>query len=525
MMRRDSGVLLAVSSLPSQYGIGCFDKHAYDFVDWLEKAGQRYWQILPLGVTSYGGSFDSPYQACSAFAGNPYFISIDELKKEGVLTAAECKEAQVEQSSWIDYETLNATRLPLLRKAYERSNISQDSEYQAFTKENSWWLDDFALFMAVRAHFDYRSRTQWPEDIRMHYGPALDYYREKLYFEVEFHKYLQYKFSQQWTRLKKYANDKDIKIVGDIPIYVSPDGADVWANPELFELDEKNVPTRIAGCPPDSFNEDGQVWGNPLYRWEYHKQTGYQWWVTRMWHSYQLYDVVRIDHFRGFDEYFTIPASTGLAADGNWEKGPGIDLFNALKANLGERAVIAEDLGYMTDTVRQLVKESGFPNMKVLQFGFEVNDEGGANEYMPHNYNNNCYVYTGTHDNETLYGWFMGMPKTRKKVIREYLSDDFTPDERMYKKLIDLAMMSAAQTCVIPLQDWLGLDNSARMNLPGTVKTNWRWRMLPGQLTGALGKEVLKVTKRFGRANWDALDRMKLAKKMAKNEKGHEPSK
>ena len=347
----------------------------------------------------------------------------------------------------------------------------------------------------------------------MHYGPALDYYREKLYFDVEFHKYLQFKFTQQWTKLKQYANDKDIKIIGDIPIYVSPDGADVWANPELFELDERNVPTRIAGCPPDSFNADGQVWGNPLYRWDYHKQTGYQWWVTRMWYSYKIYDVVRIDHFRGFDEYFTIPAATGLAMEGNWEKGPGIDLFNALKANLGERGVIAEDLGFMTDTVRQLVKETGYPNMKVLQFAFEVEDTGGASEHAPHNCNNNCYMYTGTHDNETLYGWFMGMPKARKKVIREYLTDWYTPDEQMYKKLIDLSMMCAAKTCIIPMQDWLGLDNSARMNLPGTVKTNWRWRMQPGQITKELGKEILAVTKRFGRANWDALDRLAAKKK------------
>ena len=515
MMKRDSGVLLAVSSLPSRYGIGCFDKNAYEFVDWLEKAGQKYWQILPLGVTSHGGSFDSPYQACSAFAGNPYFISIDELKKEGVLSAAECKAAQVEDSNCVDYEMLNETRLPLLRKAYERSNISCDPGFLEFCRENSWWLEDYALFMSVRAYFENRSQTEWPDDIRMHYAPALDYYREKLYFDVEFHKYLQYKFSQQWTRLKKYANDKDIQIVGDIPIYVSPDGADVWANPELFELDEQNLPDRIAGCPPDSFNADGQVWGNPLYRWQYHQQTGYQWWVTRMWYSHKIYDVVRIDHFRGFDEYFAIPVSSGLAKDGQWEKGPGIELFNVLKANLGGRGVIVEDLGFMTDSVRQLVAETGYPNMKVLQFGFDVDDVAGANEYNPHNYINNCYVYTGTHDNETLHGWFMDMPKARKKLIRTYLSDHYTPDEQMYKKLIDLAMMSAAGVCIIPVQDWLGLDNSARMNLPGTVEINWRWRLLPGQLTREKGREVLQITKRFGRANWDALDRLKPAKKKA----------
>lgn len=245
----------------------------------------------------------------------------------------------------------------------------------------------------------------------MHYGPALDYYREKLYFEIEFHKYLQYQFTRQWMALKRYANEKHIRIIGDVPIYTSPDGADVWANPELFELDEKHMPTRIAGCPPDSFNEDGQVWGNPLYCWEYHKATGYQWWITRMWYSYQLYDMVRLDHFRGFDAYFAIPANTGLAKEGVWEQGPGMELFRALEANLGKRDVIAEDLGLITDSVRQLVRNSGYPNMKVLQFAFEVEDIGGANEYLPHNYTPNCVVYTGTHDNETLFGWFAGMPK------------------------------------------------------------------------------------------------------------------
>ena len=512
-MERNSGILLSVSSLPSKYGIGCFDKNAYDFVDWLAKAGQKYWQILPLGATSHGGAYDSPYQALSAYAGNPYFISLDELKNEGVLTAAECKTAQIESGAAVDYEWLNATRLPLLRKAYERSNISADPDFSEFCRENSWWLEDYALYMAVRAYFKEQSRTQWPEDIRKHYGPALDYYREKLYFEVEFHKYLQYKFTQQWFALKAYANEKHVQIVGDIPIYVSFDGADAWANPELFELDEENVPTRIAGVPPDGFNEDGQVWGNPLYRWDYHARTGYQWWVTRMWYSYKLYDVVRIDHFRGFDEYFTIPADTGLAKDGTWEKGPGIALFNALKANLGEKGVIAEDLGYMTESVRELVRGTGYPNMKVLQFAFDPADVGGASEYAPHNFNNNCFMYTGTHDNETIHGWFMGMSKVQKKTIRQYLSDSFTPDEEMWRKLVDGSMMSVAKTCIIPIQDWLGLGNHARMNTPGTVENNWTWRLQPGALTAKLGREVLEVTKRFGRANWDALNALEEKKK------------
>ena len=268
------------------------------------------------------------------------------------------------------------------------------------------------------------------------------------------------------------------------------------------------MPTRIAGCPPDSFNADGQVWGNPLYRWDYHRATGYRWWITRMWYSYKLYDVVRIDHFRGFDEYFAIPADTGSAMDGRWEKGPGMELFRTLKANLGERGVIAEDLGLLTDTVRQLVADSGFPNMKVLQFAFDRADIGGANDYLPHNYNNNCVVYTGTHDNEAIHGWFMGLSKEDKALVRDYLGDHDTPNKWMYKQLIAMAMRSAAKDCIIPAQDWLGLDNTSRMNAPGTVGVNWSWRLLPGQMTDELAQEILTVTKRFGRANWDALNRL-----------------
>ena len=511
-MTRQAGVLLSITSLPSKYGIGCFDQAAYDFVDWLEKAGQKYWQILPLGATSHSGAFDSPYQAYSAFAGNPYFISLDALVEEGVLTREECEAAEFgENPAKVNYDLLYRNRLPLLRKAYERSNISQIDTYRRFINENEWWLDDYALFMAVKDFFGGIGWTQWPQDIRMHYGYALDYYREKLYFDVEFQKYLQYKFYQQWSKLKKYANDKHIEIVGDIPIYVSPDGSDVWAHPEMFQLDKDNKPTQIAGCPPDGFSADGQVWGNPLYRWDYHRATGYHWWITRMWYSYKLYDVVRIDHFRGFDEYFSIPAESGLAKDGHWEKGPGIELFNALKSNLGERGVIAEDLGHMTDTVRKLVKDSGYPNMKVLQFAFDEEDIGGANEYLPHNYHTNCWVYTGTHDNETVAGWFAGLTKAGRDQIRDYLMDHDTPNKRFHKKLIGLAMMCAAKTCIVPIQDWLGLDNSARMNVPGTVDVNWSWRMEQNMLTESLQKEILELTKRFGRANWDALNAEKKA--------------
>ena len=522
-MKRESGILLSISSLPSKYGIGCFDKSAYAFVDWLASAGQTHWQILPLGVTSHGGAFDSPYQSFSAFAGNPYFISLDALVEDGVLTKRECASVNFGKNpDRVDYALLEKKRLALLRKAYERSDISKVAAYRDFIEKNHWWLEDYALFMAVRAYFDNRSRLEWPEDIRMHYGPALDYYRELLYFEVEFHKYLQFQFWQQWSKLKKYANDKHIKIVGDIPIYVSPDGADIWAQPELFELDENNRLARVAGCPPDSFNADGQVWGNPLYRWEYHKQTGYHWWITRMWYSFQLYDVVRIDHFRGFDEYFAIPADPGLAKDGVWETGPGMELFHALRNSLGDLDVIAEDLGLMTPSVRKLVSDSGFPNMKVLQFGFDEEDVGGVNEYLPHNYQNNCVVYTGTHDNETLFGWYNGLPKTSRDLIRDYLMDHDTPNKRMHRKLIHLAMMCGAKTCIVPLQDWLGLDNAARMNVPGTVDGNWCWRLLPEQLTDELAAEILAVTKRFGRANWDALNALE-SNMHSESQKSDEP--
>ncbi len=507
-MKRNSGVLLSVTSLPSKYGIGCFSQSAYDFVDWLEKSGQKYWQILPLGATSHGGSDDSPYQAYSAFAGNPYFISLEALISEGVLTQEECDGVDFGANpASVDFDKLHEQRFPLLRKAYERSNISQNGSYQSFVQENSWWLDDFALFMALKSFFNETSWTQWPEDIRMHWGFALDYYRKELYFDIEFQKYMQFKFYEQWSALKAYANRKHIEIVGDIPIYVSPDSADVWAHPEMFQLDEQNRPTQVAGCPPDAFAADGQVWGNPLYRWDYHRNTGYQWWVTRMWYSYKLYDVVRIDHFRGFDEYFAIPAWSGSAKDGHWEKGPGMDLFYRIRESLGDCNVIAEDLGLLTEGVRKLVKDSGFPNMKVLQFAFDAEDTGAANDYLPHNYNENCVVYTGTHDNETIAGWYNGLSDEDKKFVRDYLDDHHTPDEKIYHSFISLAMRSSAKTCIIPVQDCLGLDNSSRMNQPGTVGKNWRWRLLPGQVTDALGEDMLAVSKRYARANWDALNK------------------
>lgn len=505
-MNRYAGVLMSVTSLPSRHGIGCFDQAAYDFVDWLQRAGQRYWQILPLGATAHLGSDDSPYQSPSAFAGNPYLISLDALVDEGVLTQAECDAVDFgSDPARVDYEALDLGRRELLHRAYERSDISHNPEFTSFCRDNSWWLDDYALFMALKGFFGGMDFHQWPEDIRMHWGFALDYYNRELYFEVEFQKYMQFQFARQWAKLKAYANERHIRIVGDMPIYVSADGADVWAHPEMFQLDEHNAPTAIAGCPPDAFAADGQVWGNPLYRWDYHRNTGFQWWCSRMWYSYQLYDVVRIDHFRGFDAYFSIPVTAATAKEGHWEPGPGMDLFGTIRDRLGDVQVIAEDLGLMTDSVRQLVLDSGFPNMKVFQFAVDPADVGAANDYWPHNYSANCVAYTGTHDNETLAGWYADLAPDAKTQVRNYLCDHFTPDNLMYKAVINLVLASVAKDAIVPIQDYLGLDREARMNTPGTVGFNWRWRLRPGQLTDALAQELLSLSQRTGRCNWDAI--------------------
>ena len=498
--KRKCGVLLPISSLPSKYGIGCFDKKAYEFVDALKAAGQSYWQILPLGPTSYG---DSPYQSFSTFAGNPYFISLEELIKEGVLTKKECDSVDFgDNEASVDYAKLYEGRMILLRKAYERSNIYMDPEFRKFQEEEAWWLKDYALFMAVKKRFGGVQWSEWAEDIRLRWQNALDYYREEMYFEIEFQEYMQFKFRQQWMKLKAYANEKGIQIIGDIPIYVAMDSADTWANPWLFKLDEKNCPTQVAGCPPDGFSATGQLWGNPLYNWEVHRNSGYEWWIKRIANCFRLYDVVRIDHFRGFDEYYAIPYGDATAENGWWEKGPGIDLFRAISASLGDREIIAEDLGYVTDSVRELVRDSGFPGMKVLEFAFDSRDSGCANDYLPHNYPVNSVAYTGTHDNETLAGWWGSISKDEQKLTREYLCDTYTPEAELNKPLISLIMRSAAKWCVIPMQDYLGLDNKCRMNTPSTVGTNWKWRIRKNQLSVKLQKEIYAVTLRYGRMNW-----------------------
>ena len=499
MSKKLAGILLPITSLPSKYGVGCFSTSAYEFVDQLASAGQSLWQILPIHPISYG---DSPYQSFSTFAGNPYFISLEDLVKEGLLTQEECEAADWgEDPATVDYEKLYMSRYVLLRKAYERSNVYKDAAYAAFVSENGWWLNDYALFMALKSFFGGQCWSEWPEDIRLRYSNAMDYYRRELYYDIEFQMYMQYKFFEQYRRLRLYANSKGIRIVGDIPIYVSMDSADTWANPQLFQLDEENQPIAVAGCPPDGFSATGQLWGNPLYRWEYHKETGYQWWCTRLWYCFQLYDVTRIDHFRGFDEYYAIPYGEETAMNGWWEKGPGMDLFRTVREKIGDAEVIAEDLGYMTDTVREMVRESGFPNMKVLEFAFDARDTGSASDYLPHNYGENCVAYTGTHDNETLRSWLDAITRDEMKLVRNYLSDHHTPKRLLNQSLIALVMRSCAKYVIIPMQDYLGLDDSARMNHPSTLGGNWQWRLTPGQLNEEMLTEIYEVALRYGRSS------------------------
>ena len=496
-MERTAGILMPISSLPGKYGIGCFNLKAYEFVDFLRDAGQTYWQILPIHPTSYG---DSPYQSFSTFAGNPYFIDLEALIAEGVLSNDECDSVCFgDEEDDIDYAALYDGRKILLTMAYERSRISENPEYQKFTADNGWWLEDYALFMALKDFFNGQCWYEWPEDIRLRYDYALDHYRRELYFDIEYQKYLQFKFFQQYGWLKNYANSKGVKIIGDIPIYVAMDSADTWANPRLFQLDDRNMPTAVAGCPPDGFSATGQLWGNPLYRWDYHRETGFDWWLTRLWYVYQLYDVTRIDHFRGFDEYYSIPYGHKTAEFGHWEKGPGIELFRRAEEVLGWHEVIAEDLGFVTDSVRQLVRDSGFPGMKVLQFAFDSRDTGSARDYLPHNYTENAVVYTGTHDNDTTIGWFEAISDDDWNLARDYLCDFYTPDEEMDKPFVALAMQSIARMCIIPMQDYLGLGTEARMNTPSTIGCNWRWRMTEDQFTEDLCREILAQTRRYGR--------------------------
>ncbi len=497
-MDRACGVLLPVFSLPSEYGIGCFSKEAYEFIDFLKKAGQTYWQILPLGPTSYG---DSPYQSFSTFAGNPYFIDLEDLISRGWLTEKECKSEdwggtdQKNGSDYIDYAKIYKARFRILKKAYKRSKIWEDPDFLKFVKKNAFWLKDYASYMAIKDAHKSVSYLEWEEDLRLRKKAALAKWCEKLADEITFYEFQQYLFRKQWKALKAYANKNGIKIIGDIPIYVSLDSADTWASPELFELDEKGYPLRVAGCPPDYFSEDGQLWGNPLYNWEHHKKTEYQWWIRRFRACFELYDVVRIDHFRGFDAYYSIPYGETTAKNGKWVKGPGYDLFKTVKEKLGDRPVIAEDLGFITPSVHKLIDRLGYPGMKIMLYGF-VDDKMG--EHDPCSYNKNCVVYTGTHDNDTITTWFADfLTKEQKDRVRRYMG--FKGNKDVAWNYIRTGMASVADTAIFPIQDYLGLGREAKINSPSTIGDNWKWRLIPGKLTDELASRMYEVAQTYYR--------------------------
>ena len=505
IIMRESGILMPVSSLPGPYGIGCFGAEALKFVDFLAAAGQHIWQLLPLSPTGYG---DSPYQSCSAFAGNPYFIDLDALKADGLLTAAQLKaEPWGTDPLSVDYGTLYTSRYKVLRAAYAawREKYAgrfgcahyYPDDYYAFTLTNESWLNDYALYMALKTANGMKSWAEWPREYRLRDAGALAGFAAGQEEEIGFWKFLQYEFAVQWKKVKDYANEKGIKILGDIPIYVSADSVDAWVGGELFELDAQGGFARVAGCPPDYFSADGQLWGNPLYNWPYHKQTGYAWWVRRVRHALGIYDLLRIDHFRGFDTYWAIPAGSSTARTGKWENGPGMDLFRALEAALGKLPIIAEDLGDLVPSVRKLLADSTFPGMKVLQFAFG----GGDNEYLPHNHVKNSVVYPGTHDNTTLTDWWVNAAPAKEKAnAAAYLH--LTPCKPTAKEvaavrtdaartaLLRAALGSVADRAIIPMADWLGLGAEAHLNTPGKLGGNWAWRAAEGFDTALLAGRI-----------------------------------
>ena len=505
IIMRESGILMPVSSLPGPYGIGCFGAEALKFVDFLAAAGQHIWQLLPLSPTGYG---DSPYQSCSAFAGNPYFIDLDALKADGLLTAAQLKaEPWGTDPLSVDYGTLYTSRYKVLRAAYAawREKYAgrfgcahyYPDDYYAFTLTNESWLNDYALYMALKTANGMKSWAEWPREYRLRDAGALAEFAAGQEEEIGFWKFLQYEFAVQWKKVKDYANEKGIKILGDIPIYVSADSVDAWVGGELFELDAQGGFARVAGCPPDYFSADGQLWGNPLYNWPYHKQTGYAWWVRRVRHALGIYDMLRIDHFRGFDTYWAIPAGSSTARTGKWENGPGMDLFRALEAALGKLPIIAEDLGDLVPSVRKLLADSTFPGMKVLQFAFG----GGDNEYLPHNHVKNSVVYPGTHDNTTLTDWWVNAAPAKEKAnAAAYLH--LTPCKPTAKEvaavrtdaariaLLRAALGSVADRAIIPMADWLGLGAQAHLNTPGKLGGNWAWRAAEGFDTALLAGRI-----------------------------------
>ena len=494
-MKRSCGILMPISSLPSPHGIGTLGAEARKFVDFLADAEQSWWQILPVGPTSYG---DSPYQSFSAYAGNPYFVDLDLLCEDGLLTPAE-----VNSVNWgtdpakVDYSAIYNSRFPLLHLAMERGWERDADKVAAFSEENASWLPDYALFMAVKRHFGMQSWTEWPdEDIRLRRPEAVARYQEELADDIRLFTYIQYLFFRQWEDLRSYAHEKGIGIIGDLPIYVAMDSADVWADPRAFQLDERNVPAEVAGVPPDYFTADGQLWGNPLYDWDAMKADGYTWWIRRIAGASRLYDILRIDHFRGLESYWAVPYGETTAKIGRWVKGPGMDLIGVLTERFPNIQFIAEDLGYLTPEVRQLLEDSGLPGMKVLEFAFDSRE---AANYLPHTYPRHCVCYAGTHDNATLMGWKDEAAPADIAMARQYLG--LNDEEGFHWGVLRGGQSSVADLFVAQMQDYLGLGSEARMNTPGILGGNWQWRMLSGQITDALTARIAGMARLYGRSS------------------------
>ncbi len=500
---------MPITSLPSPYGVGTMGTAAREFVDFLDQAGQSCWQILPLGPTSFG---DSPYQAFSSYAGNPYLIDLDDLALEGLLLPEEYQGLPWgDDPAKVDYGLLYQNRFPVLRAAVARLLKEERQDYLAFCQDQKAWLEDYALFMALKYSHGGASWETWPDEERLRKPQALARARKELAGELDFWQGVQYLFFHQWGNLKRHANRRGISIIGDLPIYVANDSADVWSAPEQFQLDEDGRPVEVSGCPPDSFAPDGQLWGNHLFDWDRMKKEGYRWWIRRIDHQFTLYDILRIDHFRGFDEYYAVPAGEPTARNGRWRPGPGIALFRAIEEALGPREIIAEDLGFMTDTVRQLLKESGYPGMKILQFAFGDRDEGG--DSLPHAHPRNCVVYAGSHDNAPIAGWVETAPQAALDFARDYLR--IAPEEGWVRGMLRGAWASPGDLAMAQFQDLLGLGNEARMNTPATTGINWQWRALPGSYSRELAVRLFEDTRTYQRLSPRAKERLRAEKAAA----------
>lgn len=493
MSKRSSGVLMHITSLPGQFGIGTFGKSAYEFIDFLEETKQTYWQILPLTTTSYG---DSPYQSFSAVAGNLNLIDFSLLKEDGLLEESDYANVNFgENPEKVDYALLFEERRPILEKAV--ANTSKNSEVLAeiekFEAENSSWLADYAEYMAIKESFGYKSFIHWDEDIKKGEETAREKYRTELQDSIRYYTVTQYFFFKQWLALKEYANEKGIKIIGDMPIYVSSDSVEMWTMPELFKVDANNEPLYVAGCPADDFSPTGQLWGNPIYDWEKHKEQGFSWWIYRVQESFKIYDVLRIDHFKGFSDFWQIDKDAENAVNGTWEAGPGIELFQKIKEQLGDLPIVAENLGFIDAKAEKLLDDSGYPGMKILQFAFPGED----NLDRPHHYTQNSVAYTGTHDNDVVNGWYEKLSESEKELVSEYLNrrDDETITEAMIRGIYS----SVSDYAIVTMQDLLDKDATSRMNVPSTVGGNWEWRMLVEDLTEERKEFLRNITVRYSR--------------------------